>query len=110
MSAKGDYLARRVLTYVLNGQKTFCTNAQVADVFAVYASTSPKLGHMGITGFLIERDTPGMTVGKPIHKMGLRTSPMGELFFDDRMRQIPDHYHLHARVRPKWWPAPGGTR
>jgi alkylation response protein AidB-like acyl-CoA dehydrogenase len=69
--------------YVLNGQKTFCTNAQIADVFAVYAATNPKLGHMGITGFLIEKGTPGMTVGKPIHKMGLRTSPMGELFFEN---------------------------
>jgi hypothetical protein len=29
---------------------------------------------------------------------------LGEVFFDDRMRQIPEHYHLHARVRPKWWP------
>jgi hypothetical protein len=37
------------------------------------------------------------------------TYDMGELFFDDRMRQIPDHYHLHARVRPKWWPSPGGA-
>jgi hypothetical protein len=35
---------------------------------------------------------------------------MGDLFFDDRMKQIPDHYHLHARVRPKWWPASGGAR
>ena len=32
------------------------------------------------------------------------TLELGELHFDDRMRQIPDHYHLHARVRPKWWP------
>ncbi|MEW6272135.1 MAG: hypothetical protein AB1689_22870 [Thermodesulfobacteriota bacterium] len=29
---------------------------------------------------------------------------LGELFFDDRMRQIPEHYHLHARVKPRWWP------
>jgi hypothetical protein len=29
---------------------------------------------------------------------------LGEMFFDDRMRQIPEHYHLHARVRPRWWP------
>jgi hypothetical protein len=38
------------------------------------------------------------------------TYELGELFFDDRMRQIPDHYHLHARVRPTWWPASGGVR
>jgi hypothetical protein len=37
-----------------------------------------------------------------------RALGLGELFFDDRMRQIPDHYHLHARPRPGWWPAPPG--
>ena len=37
-----------------------------------------------------------------------RALELGELFFDDRMRQIPDHYHLHARPRPRWWPASGG--
>ena len=34
---------------------------------------------------------------------------LGEILFDDRMRQIPDHYHMHARLRPRWWPAPSGT-
>lgn len=69
--------------YVLNGQKTFVSNAPVCDVIVAYASTSREAGHMGITAFIIDRDTEGLSVGQPIHKMGLRTSPMGELFFDN---------------------------
>lgn len=69
--------------YVLNGQKTFVTNAQVCHLIAVYATTNPGKGQLGITAFLVERDTPGLSIGKPIHKMGLRTSPMGEMFFEN---------------------------
>lgn len=69
--------------YVLNGQKTFVTNAPVCDLIVAYASTNPAMGQMGITAFIIERDTPGLTIGQPVHKMGLRTSPMSELFFED---------------------------
>jgi len=69
--------------WVLNGQKTFVTNAPVADLFVVYARTGDKPGFAGITCFIIEKGTPGLTVGKPMEKMGLRTSPMAELFFDD---------------------------
>ena len=45
--------------YVLNGTKTFVTNAPVADLFVAYATVNPALGAMGITGFIVERDTPG---------------------------------------------------
>lgn len=68
--------------YVLDGTKTFVTNAPVADMFVAYATIDPKLGPMGVTGFIIERDTPGLTVSKKIEKMGLRTSPMGEVIFE----------------------------
>jgi alkylation response protein AidB-like acyl-CoA dehydrogenase len=74
---------RRGDTYVLNGTKTFVSNAPVANLFAVYATLDPKLGSMGITGFLVERDTPGLTVSRHLEKMGLRTSPMAELIFDN---------------------------
>lgn len=70
-------------SYVLNGAKTFVSNAPVANLFAVYATLDPSLGAMGITAFLIERDTPGLKVGKGLQKMGLRTSPMAELVLDD---------------------------
>ncbi len=69
--------------YVLNGSKTFVSNGSVADIFVVYARTHPDGGPLGITPFIVERGTPGFTTGTPIPKMGLRTSPLCELFFDD---------------------------
>ncbi len=69
--------------YVLNGTKTFVTNAPLADLFVAYATIDPALGPMGVTAFIIERDTPGCLIGRPLHKMGLRTSPMAEVIFED---------------------------
>ena len=69
--------------YVLNGTKMFVTNAPVADLFAAYATIDPALGPMGITAFLIERNTPGLTIPRKLEKMGLRTSPMAEVVFED---------------------------
>jgi alkylation response protein AidB-like acyl-CoA dehydrogenase len=68
--------------FVLHGSKTFVTNAPVADLFVVFARVGETKGFAGLTCFLIERGAAGLSVGAPIHKMGLRTSPMGELFFD----------------------------
>jgi alkylation response protein AidB-like acyl-CoA dehydrogenase len=69
--------------YVLNGTKMFVTNAPVADLFVAYATLDPALGVAGITAFIIERDTRGLTISRKLHKMGLRTSPMAEVIFDD---------------------------
>ena len=69
--------------WVLNGSKTFATNAPDSDLFVVFATTDRSLGFAGLTAFLLERDTPGLTVGRPLSKMGLRTSHLGELFLDD---------------------------
>jgi alkylation response protein AidB-like acyl-CoA dehydrogenase len=69
--------------YVLNGSKTFATNAPYADVFMVFATLDRTKGFMGVTGFILDRDMPGFHVGKEIEKMGLRTAPMAELYFDD---------------------------
>lgn len=68
--------------FVLTGTKTFITNAPVADVFVVFASTDPADRFGGISAFLVDRDTRGLSVGRPFHKMGLRTSPMSEVVFD----------------------------
>ena len=71
--------------YRLNGVKTFSTNAPLADIVLAFAyierraEDKPKL----LTGFLVPRATPGMSFGQPINKMGLRTSPMGEVAFND---------------------------
>jgi alkylation response protein AidB-like acyl-CoA dehydrogenase len=59
------------------------TNAPVADLFVAYATVNPALGTMGITAFIVERNTPGLTITKHIDKMGLRTSPMAEVVFED---------------------------
>ena len=69
--------------YVLNGSKTFSTNAPYADVFLVFATIDRSMGFMGVTAFIVDRDTPGFHVGKEIEKMGLRTAPMAEIYFDD---------------------------
>lgn len=74
---------RRGDVYVLNGTKTFVSNAQVADLIVAYATLDPALGPMGITAFLVERNTPGVSVSKKLEKMGLRTSPMGEVIFEN---------------------------
>jgi hypothetical protein len=68
--------------YVLDGTKTFVTNAPESDLYVVFATIDRSLGFAGVTAFLVERDTPGFTLGKPISKMGLRTSPMSELFLE----------------------------
>jgi alkylation response protein AidB-like acyl-CoA dehydrogenase len=70
-------------SYVLTGSKTFVTNAPVADVFVAYATVDPALGPLGVTAFIIERDAPGLSFGKKLEKMGLRTSPMAEVVLDD---------------------------
>ncbi len=70
-------------SYVLNGAKIYVTNAQVADVFLTYATVNPELGALGITAFIVDRSTPGVSITKPMEKMGLRTSPMGEVVFED---------------------------
>lgn len=69
--------------YLLNGTKTFVTNAPVCDLAVVFATTAPEKGSWGISTFVVERGTPGFTVGKNIEKMGLRTAPMGELILQD---------------------------
>lgn len=69
--------------YVLNGTKTFVTNAPVADLAIVFASTAPEKGSWGISAFVVETGTQGFTVSKNIEKMGLRTAPMGELILQD---------------------------
>ncbi|MCC6316278.1 MAG: acyl-CoA dehydrogenase family protein [Gemmatimonadaceae bacterium] len=73
----------------IDGSKTFISNAPVADVIIVFALTDVTKGyHGGVTAFLMERDTPGLTVSRKIEKMGMRTSPFGELGFDGVL--VPD--------------------
>lgn len=67
----------------INGTKTFISNGPVADLVIVFAMTDPQKGyHGGVTAFLVERGTPGFSAGAKFEKMGLRSSPIGELVFD----------------------------
>lgn len=68
----------------LRGTKTFISNGPEADMVIVFAVTDARKGyHGGVTAFLVERDTPGFQVTQRFEKMGLRTSPIGELAFED---------------------------
>ena len=70
--------------YILNGSKTFITNAPYADTFVIYAKTDPKgAPHKSISAFIVERGAEGLSTGKPLDKMGMRASPTGEIFMDD---------------------------
>ena len=69
--------------YVLNGSKIFITNAGFADVFVIIAMTDRSKGNHGISAFIVERGTPGFTVGEPEDKMGIRGSSTCELIFED---------------------------
>jgi alkylation response protein AidB-like acyl-CoA dehydrogenase len=68
----------------INGTKTFSSNGPVADLAVVFAVTDPEKGyHGGVTTFLVEKGTPGFRSSRKFEKMGLRTSPIGELIFED---------------------------
>lgn len=73
---RGDY-------YLLNGSKQYITNAPVADVLLVYASVQDRPGVTGLSAFLVDAGTPGLEISSGFQKMGLQTSPMGELALTD---------------------------
>jgi len=69
--------------YVLNGIKNFCSSGKEADLYVVFASTSPARGARGISAFVVEKGTPGFGFGKKEQKMGIRANPTYELVFKD---------------------------
>lgn len=76
--------ARRVKGgYELTGTKTLVTNAPIADLALVFATSDPKKGMWGISGFLVEAGSSGFSQGPNIEKMGLRTSPLGEIVLEE---------------------------
>ncbi len=68
--------------YVLDGVKTFVTNGPVADVVVVFATVDRSARAAGVTAFVVERGAAGLSFSEPISKMGLRTSPMGEVVLE----------------------------
>lgn len=73
---EGDY-------YILNGTKRFITNAGEAGIFVVFAYTNKELGYKGMSVFIVERDTPGFSLGKHEDLMGIRATANCELIFED---------------------------
>jgi alkylation response protein AidB-like acyl-CoA dehydrogenase len=73
---KGDY-------YLLNGRKVFITNGGVSDFYTVFAVTNPEKRMEGITGFVLEKGTPGLSIGKKEEKMGFRSSSTTEVILED---------------------------
>jgi alkylation response protein AidB-like acyl-CoA dehydrogenase len=76
--------------YKLNGSKVFITNGGEADVYIVFASTNPSAGKKGISAFIVEKDTPGLIIGKDEHKMGLHGSRTVQLSFEEMVVSV-DH-------------------
>ncbi|MGM0853815.1 MAG: acyl-CoA dehydrogenase [Bacillota bacterium] len=74
---------RRDDHYVLNGSKAFITNGGEADTYIVFAATDPSKGSRGVSAFIVEKDTPGLVIGKDEHKMGLHGSRTVQLTFED---------------------------
>ncbi len=77
------FAERRGDEYIVNGSKTFITNAPVADTFLVYVRTDRALGPKGLSQLIVERGFPGFSIGEAFHKMGMRGSPTAPIFFQD---------------------------
>lgn len=69
--------------YILNGSKIFITNGGEAEVYIVFALTDPEKKHRGCSAFIVEKGTPGFTMGKKENKLGIRSSPTLEIIFDN---------------------------
>ncbi|MBA3564576.1 MAG: acyl-CoA dehydrogenase family protein [Gammaproteobacteria bacterium] len=78
--------------YIINGSKTWITNGPVADLVVVFANTDADRSPRGISAFIVETRSPGFSVTRHIEKMGLRTSPMAELYLNDC--EVPEENRL----------------
>ena len=70
-------------SYILNGSKLFITNAGPAEIYVVFAMTDKEKGTRGISAFIVEKGTPGFSIGKQENKLGIRASATAELIFED---------------------------
>ncbi|MCD8148042.1 MAG: acyl-CoA dehydrogenase family protein [Clostridiales bacterium] len=76
--------------YVINGTKSFISNGPIAGIYTILASTKKSAGVMGLSAFIVERDRPGVSIGKEEDKMGMRLSCTSEVIFDN-VRIPKDH-------------------
>lgn len=70
-------------SYVLNGVKTFISNANFADTFVIFATKDKSLGYKGMSVFIAEKDTPGLSIGTVYHKLGIRAAHNAEIILED---------------------------
>jgi len=70
-------------SYVLNGTKTFISNANYADTFVIFATKDKSLGYKGISTFIVEKGTPGLSIGTVYHKLGIRAAHNAEIILED---------------------------
>lgn len=82
-SAMQTFAVRKGDKYILNGSKRFITNGGLAEVNSIFAITDRSAGTRGISGFIVEKDFPGFTVGRIEDKMGIKGSQTAELIFQD---------------------------
>jgi butyryl-CoA dehydrogenase/short/branched chain acyl-CoA dehydrogenase len=82
LQTRAELIDSRGGGYRLSGRKLWISNAREAGLFIVFATVNPTAGYRGITAFLVERDTPGFTVGRKEDKLGIRASSTCELIFD----------------------------
>ncbi len=68
--------------YVIDGAKHYCSSGGISDLYVVFASTNPAKGARGITAFVVDKDTPGFTLGKKEKKLGIKANPTYELHFE----------------------------
>lgn len=69
--------------YILTGSKSYVSNGPVADVFVVYAATNTSHGYFGLSAFVLEKGMPGLVVGEPFQKMGLTSTPVCQISFEE---------------------------
>ena len=74
---------KRGAAYLINGSKTFITNASYAHFYTIFAKTDPSAGHGGMTCFIVDRESPGLSVGKKFDKLGQRASDTAEIVFEN---------------------------
>lgn len=75
-------------SYLLNGKKYYVSNGGVADVYIVFAVTDPEVGMKGLSAFIVDANTPGVTIGKRIEKMGLHGMPTTEIAFNNAKAKL----------------------
>ncbi len=74
---------KRGAAWIINGSKTFITNASHAHFYTIFAKTDPSAGHRGLTCFIVDREAPGLSVGKKFDKLGQRASDTAEIVFEN---------------------------